>query len=163
MKKVIGQYVNEADRYTMTVKAGLCKIGAQRPYFSITYDDSEGSGGAGHEQILKYFPDLADIVAMHLSDEDGTPMHAVENGWYWLKQANAGEAKAFENFKHTLRQNDGVARAIVSWGNELIKKFGEPYAKQRFTGWCDIQSATWREEARACIEKYQLEVFTTEK
>ena len=161
MKQVIGRHVDETKRYTMSVKAGLCKIGEQRPYFTITFDDSEGSGGAGHEQILEHFPEFADIVAMHLSDEEGTPLHAVENGWYWLKQANAGEAKAFEYFKSTLRQNEGVARAIVSWGNALIEKFGEPHAKQRFAGWCDIQRATWREEARVCIEKYKLEVFTT--
>lgn len=62
---------------------------SQRPYFSVTgtdrdlrYRDSMSSG-AIHETILQVFPELAPIVALHLSDDNGVPMHAEANGWYW--------------------------------------------------------------------------------
>lgn len=41
-------------------------------------------GGCCHEHILKLWPDLAPLVALHLADQDGTPMHAIANAFYWL-------------------------------------------------------------------------------
>lgn len=66
--------------------------GNAKPYFSITatrFHVSKGrekwdAGGCLHEEILDLCPDLADFVAMHLSDDDGAPMHAAANGWHWL-------------------------------------------------------------------------------
>lgn len=77
------------------VSYGLVKIGDQTPYFSVTADiwnslaharrwpDNPSSGGAAHDDVLRAFPDMADIVALHLSDIDGVPMHAVANGRYF--------------------------------------------------------------------------------
>jgi hypothetical protein len=73
----------------LTVSYGLQKIGDQTPYFTVT-----GSGWYGrrqepdlsgpiHDVIVAAFPRLADIIALHLSDVDGVPMHAKANGWYW--------------------------------------------------------------------------------
>ncbi len=63
---------------TITVRAGLHKIdGNDRPYFSVTADirkpcahDIE-AGGCLHREILHYWPQLAPIVALHLSDDFG--------------------------------------------------------------------------------------------
>ena len=38
-----------------------------------------------HETILQYWPELAPIIALHLSDDTGEPMHSEANGWYWLQ------------------------------------------------------------------------------
>lgn len=57
--------------------------------FAITGDIVEGIDtrtGCIHEDILKYFPEFADFVALHLCNAHGMPMYPVENSLYWLKQ-----------------------------------------------------------------------------
>lgn len=69
------------DRYgpdaLITVTAGLRKLdGNERPYFSVTgavRSDSE-MGGCIHREILRRWPELAPVVALH----------SEANGWYWL-------------------------------------------------------------------------------
>lgn len=80
---------------TFRVEGGLHYLrGNSKPYFTLTYTSHRKgfpnqcySGGAGHEEILKYYPRFADIAALHLSDIDGVPMHAEANGWYQLAGA----------------------------------------------------------------------------
>lgn len=85
----------------ITVHGGLSMHkGNRAPYFSITGDIDvktvnggwkEESGGCIHGEIRKHFPEkFDDLIALHLSDIDGLPMHAVENGWYWLAGAVPG-------------------------------------------------------------------------
>lgn len=76
--------------------AQLHKLGGNaRPYFSLTgaeyprrwknpaEHDPICCGQMG-EQLTGIWPDLGSIDALHLSDDRGVPMHAVENGLYWL-------------------------------------------------------------------------------
>lgn len=74
------------------------------PYFSITADlcaDSTFRGskihscGCLHDEILSICPELKPFVDIHLSTLDGVPMHAEENGWYWLAKA-AGIPRKYE-------------------------------------------------------------------
>jgi hypothetical protein len=39
--------------------------------------------GCIHDEIIKHFPQLQPLVDVHLSDEDGVPMHAYANAGYW--------------------------------------------------------------------------------
>lgn len=74
--------------------------GNQHPYFSITatIDDQWTrrnndcrSCGCLHDEILRLWPQLAPIVALHLSDANtGEPMHAEANGFYHLAGATSG-------------------------------------------------------------------------
>lgn len=69
-------------------------------YFSVTVDvyrsqrayeigGEPHSCGQMHEDVLRAFPDLAPVVAMHLADvETGEPMHGPANGWYRLGGAD---------------------------------------------------------------------------
>lgn len=73
------------------VTAGLSHLrGNARPYFSVTadiaYSRAHSPRGCGcmHDEVLKYWPTLAPVVALHLCDDTGMPMHAEANGWYSL-------------------------------------------------------------------------------
>ena len=41
--------------------------------------------GCIHDDILRIAPSLAPMVAVHLAELDGTPMHAAVNGWYFYR------------------------------------------------------------------------------
>lgn len=67
--------------------------GNARPYFAVGAEIGTArqiaSGnvqacGCLHEDTLKLWPELAPVVALHLCDDTGIPMHAEANGWYQL-------------------------------------------------------------------------------
>lgn len=68
--------------------------GNQHPHFSVTGEigtkrqletGNWQCGGCIHEEIVKRWPTIAPIIALHLSNaDDGEPMHAEANGYYWL-------------------------------------------------------------------------------
>ena len=71
-----------------------CRNGHE--HFSLTADidekDNRGrwcesGGGCCHEHILKIAPEFAPFAPLHLSDQDGVPMHAFANAWYWFQGA----------------------------------------------------------------------------
>jgi len=85
----------------IVVHGGLHMLkGNSKPYFGITADIdvktvkggwAEESGGCLHNEIEKHFPGrFTDMIAMHMSDIEGLPMHAFANGWYWLAAAVEG-------------------------------------------------------------------------
>ena len=84
-----------------------CKNGHQD--FSITADCyAKGKvhtdrnflyGGCAHEEILKVRPDLKTFVGLHLSDCEGIPMYAVENGFYHLETGFTNTPKDSPKFK----------------------------------------------------------------
>lgn len=65
-------------------------------------------GGADHETILKVAPELAPLVTAHLADQDGTPMHAEANGWYFY----SGKAAEYERVKVAAGQDYGYSRNL---------------------------------------------------
>jgi hypothetical protein len=75
------------------VEGGLHALGEQRLYFTITMTAHRAGmpnqcyrGGAAHDTIQELFGDrFDDLIAMHLSDEDGVPTHGTANGAYWLR------------------------------------------------------------------------------
>lgn len=90
------------DRARVRVTAGLHHLqGNARPYFSVTADvfipgrhDIE-AGGCLHELVVELWPELAPVVALHLSDDSGAPMYAEANGWYWLSGALGGMGERY--------------------------------------------------------------------
>lgn len=79
-------------KYRLDVTAELVhREGNAKPYFSITgnMDRQSKNGrwmfdscGVIHEAILEKFPHLQPLVNVHLSDDNGVPMHAYANAAY---------------------------------------------------------------------------------
>jgi len=83
--------------------------GDGRPYFSITAEivDKRGrdiGGGCCHEDIARVFPELADLIPWHLSDDDARPMHDVANGQYWLEFHHGISRWKFDEYGQFERQ-----------------------------------------------------------
>lgn len=77
---------NEYGKASFTVTAELHSIGGQKPYFAVTVS-SRDFGGCCHDLSAKVWPEISGFIPLHLSDENGTPMHAKANGLYWIQQA----------------------------------------------------------------------------
>jgi len=91
-KSTLIKYGGYKNRVRLSCHACLHYLkGNSSPYFSITGDITTGgghiAGGCLHDDILKAWPKLADLVALHLSDIDGAPTYPVENGFYHLAGA----------------------------------------------------------------------------
>jgi hypothetical protein len=65
-------------------------------------------GGADHDTILAAAPELAPIVAAHLAGQDGTPMHAEANGWYFY----SGKSSAYEREMVAAGKDYGYSRNL---------------------------------------------------
>lgn len=101
---------NDKDGNQMTIKIRLndeCKNGHQD--FAITADIWEKGkpktdrycimGGCCHDEILKAKPALKIFVDLHLCDYKGIPMHAIENGFYHLREGLNNTKPDSESFK----------------------------------------------------------------
>jgi len=176
------RFNGESVPMTVKVTAELNYIpGNSAPYFSLTMDAHQTghpnqckSGGAAHDTILQYFPQFADIAAMHLSNMDGAPMHAEANGWYWLSGAmggfgedyHGGNSKGGHGGKYrettpseclqifadhcriTMREARGIAAAVALNGAPRTK----------WAQIMEIMRPRWESEAKACITNHSLEV-----
>jgi hypothetical protein len=92
-KKISGEPYGVSREVILKVNASLVKrAGNDYPYYSITgsvelidkrYRDPVITCGAIHDTIVKHYPELAPLIAVHLSAVDGVPMHAEANARYW--------------------------------------------------------------------------------
>lgn len=118
----------------------------QPPYFSCTGVMGTLSGSL-HKQMEEEHPgEYTDAIALHLSDIDGVPMYAVENGYYFLQVARGnieGEYTYETVAKHL--------RISVEDANKL-----QTYNKDQFTQFVEDQKPRWKAEADAAIKKYNL-------
>lgn len=144
----------ENDRqYMIIVKPELhYSKGNRAPHFAITGEIWKAYNGAKfgrdciscgciHDEIEKHFPgEFTDIITLHLSDNDGMPMYAVENGFYWYKQ-NAG--KGF----------DYIRLPKIFWGENMNIE-----SKVEFADLVDSLRPMCKEQAEACIKKHNLVV-----
>lgn len=87
-------YLENGNAYRIDARISLaddCKNGVC--HWSVTADIYQKrrnnrflhvGGGCCHEDILKRFPYLETFVALHSCDSYGTPLYAVENGYYFM-------------------------------------------------------------------------------
>lgn len=130
-------------------------------YWSITgtYDRA---CGCIHSEILQARPDLAPIVAIHLSDANtGQPMHAEANGWYWIAGALGGLGERFHGAndsqarsqtdcatilaKH-LRTDNLTTTALLANIQQMHTMFGTEAARNWWKQWVQTNAPTWKKD-----------------
>ena len=170
-------------RATIKVGAGLNRLeGNRRPHFSVTgeiwergYKDCIQSGCI-HREILQSWPQLAPVIALHLSDDRGTPVHAAANGWYHLAGYYGGADERYHagNGERQHWLPDGTFDGYrFSAPMECLSTFAEyvrvsldeaksladswrcdddwASSKRRYLLWLDLQAQRWQNEADAAI------------
>lgn len=152
-------YTEDGDTFRLIVEGGLHYIkGNSKPYFTITatqlikkrnnrfYDIA---GGCLHEEISKVFGDkFKDLIALHLSDIDGSPSHAVENGAYQLgfsKYQGFDIKKASNHFRLS--------------NEDMKKEWFQIIKKDDVSKLCEKLTPTWKNQADDCIKNHGLKVF----
>lgn len=161
---------------TLRIIYGLHKIGAQPPYFSVTGDTGDTSG-AIHEIILDAAPQLADLIALHLSDVNGVPMHPYANAHYWL--IGATPAMHHTQRYHGANNSDTVrtpeqcltmlakhlrielidAQHLMVAANLLFETTAAPLdVANLLHTYVEAQRPRWKQQAQAAIAAHGLEV-----
>jgi hypothetical protein len=144
----------------LRIEYGLHKIGNQRPYFTVT-GSTRDTGGAMHEIILEAAPQLADLIALHLSDEDGVPMHATANGWYWLQGAVPDTTERYHGGNGNPKRTPEQCLAVLA--QHLRISLDDAAAlttltRAEFYTFTAVQQPRWKREAQAAIAAHGLEV-----
>lgn len=108
----------------VTATAELHKLGGnQKAHFSFTTDN-----GCAHEDILDAFgkvPGAKLLVDVHLMDEDGTPMHAIDNGAYWLAEGKP------EYTKKNLHLTDDEMKVLDGFWIEAMDRLKDDLKEMR--------------------------------
>jgi len=111
--------------------------------------------GCCHDEILKARPDLKLFVDLHLSDADGVPMYAVENGFYHLKNG----------FSKTPTDSPNFAKEFTEYYRMTAEQFDTIKTAQNQLQYALMLQnlgilAQWKEQANEAIK--QLESMTGE-
>ena len=138
----------------------LHQIGDQSPYFSITcdtYDNRERRGGGlvacgcQHDVVAKFFPELVPFIPLHLSTNDGVPMHAEANAWYWA----GGDVRWNRGDKNDPPRVDYLAnhlRIPYSHAQMLALRVGtSEITRAEFALYVAQQADRWVQEAATAI------------
>lgn len=103
-------------------------------------------GGCCHDAILKARPDLQIFADLHLCTAAGVPMHAIENGFYFLKEK--GVKAAADYLRLTPEQAEQIEGAEDKiYLHSALERMGVP--------------AQWKAEADQAIK--MLEEWTGKK
>jgi len=144
----------------------------ESPYFSITGTLYDGNcrgdkhyicGGCIHEEIKKATQSFNDLIALHLSNKAGTPMYAIENGFYFFqimrgvakhhKMEQGDEIKYYNILKKHLRTTDEVLNQL---SKDCATVQTEDEKKLIFTKLVLELTEQWKKEAEEAIKKHGL-------
>ena len=105
-------------------------------------------GGAIGDEIARVWPKLAPIVALHLSDTDGVPMHAEANGWYFYSDGHL--AYELKNYGEDYARRHGTGRERAARILRVDEAdLPEGMDADEFTEYVDAQRDRWRAESEA--------------
>lgn len=147
-------HTNTLEGDTLIIKIRLsdpCKNGHND--FAITGDTYQKdkpltdkyflSGGCIHDTILSVKPSLKLFVDLHLSDEQGLPMYAVENGYFWFNN----DIKTFAKY---MRIDLDTAKELRS----------DIFKKSDFAQWVEKMKPTYLKQANEAKEILQKMINT---
>ena len=126
-------FYRNGEKHRIKVRAELVHLdGNISPYFSITGEVDrqaknnrwmEESGGCIHDEIIKHFPQLQPLVDVHLSDDDGVPMHAYANAGYWAGHCQIQPEKNTEMLTKHLRVSKQQANEMTTYIDHYYGEF----------------------------------------
>ena len=129
------------------------------PYFSVTVtapDSMDVAVGCCHEDILKVYPDMQDIIDLHCSNPYGEPAYPNADGWYWY---SSFDGKGTHTDKDDIEMFAKHVRISIEDARSMrIKKTRNKNGSipKQFTKFIANQRERWLIEANAVIEKYDL-------
>lgn len=127
------------------------EMGNTDDHFAVTCV-GPGFAGSAHEEIEKLAPELQPLIALHLCDTNGVPMHARANGWYFYSgEARKYELERPEMYREQLKQSDRerAARALHIAPDDLPAGF----SREQFEQFCDVlEQSVWKPRAIAGLE-----------
>lgn len=156
-------FFEDGQKYRIQVQAQLIQLGSNpKPHFSITGTVERlakngrkvfQSGGCIHEEILQHLPHLKPLVDIHLSDSDGTPMHAYANAGYWAGNTSYNELNLKQLAKH-LQISTELAEEMVGYVQDFYGEFDEITAPD--DAWQDTCEhfelpALWKKQADVAL------------
>ena len=162
-KEWVKVYYEEGQKHRITVQAQLVHHeGNKKPHFSIGGEieilAKNGrmifdSGGCMHEEVLRHFPHLKPLVDIHLSDDDGVPMHAYSNAGYWAGFTKYQE-RNLERLASHLRVSIEEAENLIQFIENFYGEFDSITTPDR--AWehtCDDEGLTdkWKKEANEAL------------
>jgi len=120
-------------KHRIKVRAELVHLdGNSSAYFSITGEvDRQAKNnrwmqekcGCIHDDIIKHFPKLQPLVDIHLSDENGVPMHAYANAGYWAGHCKIQPEKNTDILAKHLRVSKDQANEMTTYINHHYGEF----------------------------------------
>ena len=152
-------FYENGQKYRIQVRSELVhRDGNRNAYFSIGGDIYRHAkngrkvweaGGCIHDDIIKHFPELQLLVDIHLSDEDGVPMHAYANAAYWA--GHGGKEKDTDTLAKHLRVSKDQANEMTTYINHHYGEFDKiTTARQAWENTCldfDLPEQ-WKQEAQ---------------
>lgn len=152
-------------KHRIKVRAELVHLeGNASPYFSITGEvDRQAKNnrwmqekcGCIHDDIIKHFPKLQPLVDIHLSDENGVPMHAYANAGYWAGHCKIQPEKNTDILAKHLRVSKEKANEMTTYINHHYGEFDKITTPE--SAWANTCQdfdlpKQWAAEAEAALE-----------
>lgn len=173
------RFTRKGRPWRLLVEGGLHYIKGNRlPYFSLTGSEDQlvcgqwrtQSCGAMHECILKSYPELSDLAALHCSDIHGVPMHFEANGRYWIGGVLGTTGDKYHGGNGTPARTSGECleifarhcRISTEEAERLIVRIKSADDKTLWHRW-HLEALKmlprFAEEAESCIKRHGLVVY----
>ena len=151
---VIDKNMNRAYRMELSIKNGRFSLtgAVSRVTKEEKFDERVKSrhGAIGNQLVLS-FPDNAEYLLMnqiHLSDLDGVPMYAEENGLYYI--LNSSEKVVKDHFRIV---DDDVLHTLI---DSVKAAENEEEQKKIVHNFCEDMKPEWKYQANHLISQYNL-------